>query len=163
MRVALAALLLAGCSQIEPSSAPKGPPDLETAAIERGLVIDPATVDLVGLYARAGDRLCITGGAGRYRIGAFVEYGEGQRCTARGTVARSGDTLTIAFGEGCRFDARYDGIRIAFPGRLPAACAQSCEGRASLEGLATERLSDSPSEAAALRDPDDRPLCPSTS
>lgn len=98
MRLLAAALLvLAGCSQeATPSSEPEGA-TLEQAAIARGVVRDPATAQPVGLYAREGDRLCITTG----RIGTFVDYGEGIGCSAHGTYSRDGERMRVDFGKGC--------------------------------------------------------------
>ena len=156
MRLLAAVLLvLAGCSQkATPSSEEQGA-TLEQAAIARGVVRDPATAQPVGLYAREGDRLCITTG----RIGTFVDYGEGIGCSARGTYSRDGERMRVDFGKGCAFDAAFDGDGVRFPGSLPAGCEAACRGRASLSGLQFDRLSESGSEAAALRDPAGRGLC----
>lgn len=156
MRLGAAALLLlAGCSQgVAPSLEPEGAA-LEQAAIARGVVRDPATAEPVGLYAREGDRLCVAG----QRIGAFVDYGEGNGCSARGRFVREGERLRVDFGKGCTFDAAFDGDGVRFPGALPAGCEAACRGRASLSGLRFDRLSESGSEAAALRDPAGRGLC----
>ncbi len=156
MRMWAAALLfLAGCSQgTAPAPEPEGAA-LEQAAIARGVVRDAATAEPVGLYAREGDRLCVTG----KRIGAFVDYGEANGCSARGTLARDGERLRVDFGKGCAFEAGFDGDAVRFPGKLPDACEAACRGRASLAGLRFDRLSESGSEAAALRDPAGRGLC----
>ncbi|MEH3039591.1 MAG: hypothetical protein PGN21_05950 [Sphingomonas paucimobilis] len=152
---AAAVLVLAGCSQGPvPSAEPDGAA-LEQAAIARGVVRDPATAQPVGLYAREGDRLCVTA----KRIGVFVDYGEGIGCSARGRYARDGERLRIDFGKDCAFDAAFDGDGVRFPGSLPTGCEAACRGRASLSGLQFDRLSDSGSEAAALRDPAGRGLC----
>lgn len=152
---AAALLLLAGCSQEEsPSQAPEGAA-LEQAARARGIVRDAATTEPVGLYAREGDRLCVSG----KRIGAFVDYGEANGCSARGQFVRDGERLRVDFGKGCTFEAGFDGDAVRFPGALPAACEAACRGRASLSGMRFDRLSESASEAAALRDPAGRGLC----
>ncbi len=162
MRVApVAALLLAAC-HVQPSANPRGntPGDqLEAAAEAAGVVADPARVDPAGLYARDTDRLCLVPtGAGAYRAGALISYDGGQGCAASGTATRNSDRLDVAFGE-CRFAARFEGDRVSFPAELPPACADACTGRATLAALNVGRLSDSASEAAALRDPHDRALC----
>lgn len=126
-------------------------PTLEEAAIARGLVRDPADIDLTGLYARDTDRLCITGTLSDYRIGAYVDYGDGIACNASGSVARDGQRLRVDFGEDCRFDARFDGERVTFPARVPAGCRAKCNKRASLAALEVQRLSGSRAEAAAMR------------
>lgn len=148
-------LMLAGCSQgAAPATDPEGAA-LEQAAIARGVVRDAATAEPVGLYAREGDRLCVTG----KRIGAFVDYGEGNGCSARGRFVREGERLRVDFGKDCAFEARFDGDAVRFPGALPAGCEAACRGRASLSGLRFDRLSESGSEAVALRDPAGRGLC----
>lgn len=155
------ALLLAGCDRADrtPRDASPGA-RLEAGAVAAGLVADPARATLVGSWARDTDRLCVAGPeGGEQRIGALVDYGEGQACSAAGTVRRAGERLRVAFGRDCRFDARFDGERIMFPAEVPAGCEALCDGRASLAALEAERLSDSVSEAATLRGRGGRPLC----
>ena len=159
-----AALLLAACSGSGPQpAASPTPPDLEAAAVERGLVRDPRTSDVTGLYARDTDRLCIVRDGTAYRIGAFVDYGDRVSCTGRGTAARSGSTLAIEFtgrdGATCSFAARFDGDRITFPATVPDSCARLCGPRASFAALEVERLSESAAEARALRSAEGVRLC----
>lgn len=153
--------LLAACGSPAPSPAPDSPgARLETAATQAGLIADPARVPLIGSWALETDRLCVVPAArGAYRIGAVIDYGEGQGCAARGTVTRRGDRLRVAFGT-CRFDAALDGDRIVFPGELPGTCDRYCTGRATLAAMRVERLSASISEAAMLRAPNGKSLCP---
>ncbi|PXA87958.1 hypothetical protein DMC47_30950 [Nostoc sp. 3335mG] len=145
-------LVLAGCS---PSAAPQDEATLEQAAIARGVVRDPSAATPVGLYAREGDRMCITGN----RIGMFVDYGDDIGCSGRGRFVREGEALRIDLGNGCAFEAAFDGDHIRLPGALPADCKRLCTKRASLAGFEVDRLSDSGSEALALRDPRGRLLC----
>ena len=137
------------------------PPDLETAAIAAGVIADPDGTDPTGLYARDTDRVCIIPARVDFRIGVFVDYGEQQACSGSGAVTRAGESLHVRFdaAPGCDFDARFEGDRIVFPGRVPEACAKLCQGRASLAALNGERLSDSVSEASTLRDAKGRLLC----
>jgi len=160
MRAALVLLLaLAACSGGQSGNA-QAPQDLETAAIERGLVRDPDDSDLTGLYARDTDRICVVRAGSSYRIGAYVDYGDRITCSGAGTVERNGATLRIALGkDGCSFDAQYDGDRIKFPGVLPDACKKLCARRAAFTGLEVARLSESAAEAAAMRDAGGRRLC----
>jgi hypothetical protein len=51
-------LALTACSGGQSGNA-QAPQDLETAAIERGLVRNPDDSDLTGLYARDTDRICV--------------------------------------------------------------------------------------------------------
>ncbi|EZP56710.1 MULTISPECIES: hypothetical protein [Sphingomonas] len=156
--LALAALL-AGCGSPTPTVTDTPGSRLERAALRAGLVADPASGDPVGSWAAETDRLCIVpqdGGA--LRIGAVIDYGEGQGCAAAGVARRRGSDLAIAFGP-CRFDARFEGDRIVFPAALPAGCDRYCTGRATLDALTVERLSASRAEAATLRTPSGKRLC----
>lgn len=156
-------LLLAGCDDVREAPRTDTPgARLEAAAVAQGLVIDPARATLAGSWARDTDRLCVVGPeGGEQRIGAVIDYGEGQGCSGGGAVRRSGDRLRVDLGGECRFDARFDGERIVFPADVPSACALFCRGRASLAALNVERLSDSASEAATLRGRDGETLCAS--
>ena len=156
-------LLLAGCDRAGDSVAdPRGGEALEAAARAADLVADPARVLPVGVFTADGDRLCVVpqggGDESRYRIGASVDYGEGQRCTARG-AATGRASLAVDFGGGCTFEAQGDRDRVIFPSVLPGACDRTCEGRATLAALRVERLSDAAAEAARLRGADGKLLC----
>jgi len=139
------------------------PQDLESAAIERGLVRDPGDSDLTGLYARDTDRVCVVQDRDSYRIGAYVDYGDGLSCTGTGTVTRAGETLAITLkgknGVTCSFDARFAGDRITFPANVPPECAKFCGPRASFAALDVDRLSGSAAEARALRSAEGKRLC----
>lgn len=159
---ALTLALLAGCSGnngAETSDNVAAPPDLERAAIVRGLVRDPADTDMTGLYARDTDRVCVVPDGSGARIGVFVDYGDGITCSGSGTVTRGGETLRVELGQGCAFDARYDGDRITFSGNVPDACTTLCTRNASFAAVEVERLSESQAEASALRDAKGRLLC----
>ncbi|WP_312488176.1 hypothetical protein [Sphingomonas sp.] len=156
-------LALAACHPGAESTDNMAGERLEAASIAAGLVADPATVPLDGIWARDSDRICIlpaseTRGDAARRIGVLVDYGEGQGCVGRGTLARSGRTLDIDL-DGCRFAARLDGDGIQFPASVPAACNALCSGRASLSALNVERVSASVAEAQALRGPNGTALC----
>lgn len=162
-RLALLALLLAGCHRQPAATVPPATPasGLEAAAIQAGVIADPNSTELTGLYARETDRVCIVPTASAYRIGVFVDYGDDQRCGGSGTVTRVGETLHVELGQkpGCSFDARFEGDRLVFPGHLPDACQQICERRASVAALDVAKLSESVSEASTLRDAKGRLLC----
>ncbi len=165
MRTTLAPfLLLAACSAATPGSdTTTPPPDLETAAVERGLVRDPGNTDVTGLYARDTDRVCVVKQGNAYKIGAFVDYGDNLSCTGTGTAARAGETLSVELkgkgGATCSFDAKFDGDRITFPANVPDSCTKLCGPRASFAALEVERLSESAAEAAALRSAEGVRLC----
>lgn len=156
-----ALLLVAGCSPDAAGADQAGGAALEKAAIAAGVIRDPATTEIAGLYARDTDRVCIVPvKAGGYRLGASVDYGS-ETCSAAGSVTRSGERLRIAFdaAPGCSFDAQLDGDRIIFPGQVPTACERLCSDRASFAALEADLLSDALSEAAAMRDAKGTPLC----
>lgn len=161
---ALLAIALAGCGKRgtqQPAATPV--PDLETAAIGAGVIADPNSTDISGLFARDTDRVCIVPAALDFRIGVYVDYGEDQSCSGSGKVTRVGETLHVAFdgASGCAFDARFEGDRIVFPGRLPSGCERLCSQRASLAALDVRRLSDSIAEAKTLRNARGKLLCQS--
>lgn len=166
MKAALALLMLAlsACNGVgAPPENAAVPQDLETAAIERGMVRDPKDTEIAGLYARDTDRVCIVPDGQGYRIGAFVDYGDRITCSGKGSVTRVGEKLRIDLGgEGddrCSFEARFDGDKIYFPGNVPDACAKLCARRASYAGLEVSRMSESVAEASAMRDSQGRQLC----
>lgn len=162
-RIILPLLLLAACSGGGSTTNSAPPQDLESAAIERGLVRDPADTDVTGLYARDTDRVCVIRKGDAYRIGAFVDYGDGLNCTGAGIATRAGETLSVQLktktGITCAFDARFDGDRITFPANLPPECAKFCGSRASFAALDVDRLSESAAEARALRSAEGTRLC----
>lgn len=157
-----AALALADCGE-EPREAGGNTVSLEAAARARGLVVDPADAPLSGLYARGNDRLCMVEQGGAARIGMVSDFGDGLACAATGVARRSADSLSVELGAAndCAFEAQFDGEHIVFPARLPEGCKRFCAPRASLSALSVGRLSASAPEAAALRDPNGRLLCPS--
>ena len=159
----LVLLLLAACSRQPDAPRQTAAPatGLEAAAIEAGVIPDPNGADIAGLYARDTDRMCVVPTATAYRIGVYVDYGEDQNCGGSGVVTRVGETLNVDFpiAPGCNFDARFEGDRIAFPGRVPDGCAKLCSNRASLAALDVDRLSESVSEASTLRDAKGKLLC----
>ena len=156
-------LLAAGCERQAPPEQRAATPvkGLEAAAIQAGVIPDPNSTEIAGLYARETDRICIVPTATAYRIGVVVDYGDQQRCGGSGSITRVGETLHIELGQkpGCGFDARFEGDRIVFPGRIPDACRQVCERRASIAALDVAKLSESVSEASTLRDARGRLLC----
>jgi hypothetical protein len=157
--LALALVLTACGSQPQPANDTPGA-RLEAAAVRAGLVSDPATASLAGSWARDTDRVCVVAAPGdTFRIGALIDYGEGQGCAASGTAQRRGDRVAVTFGA-CRFTAQFEGDRIVFPAEVPGACDRLCKGRASLAALTVDHLSASASEAETLRTPAGKLLCP---
>ncbi len=156
---ALAALLLLGACARAPDTGDEAAAGqaLEGAARNAGIVADAR--DAAGVYAAGEDRVCMTrSAADSYRIGVSVDYGEGHRCIAHGT-AKGRPALDSDLGAGCRMPITRDGDRLLFPPRAPAACARLCQGRATLDALAVDRLSEADGEAARLRGADGKLLC----
>jgi hypothetical protein len=158
---ALLPLLALACHSGKPASGGGDRPGdrLERAALASGLVRDSARVEVAGLYAREGDRVCVIPFGEEFRVGAVVSFDDGPSCEAAGTARQVGATLAVRFGEACRFDAMIDDDRITFPVDMPAACERLCTGRASIAGLVADRLSAGVSEAEALRGVHGRTLC----
>ncbi len=159
-------MLLAACSRGAAPVADKSgnaATGLEAAAIQAGVIRDPADTDITGLYARDTDRVCIVPGATAYRVGVSVDYDEQQKCGGSGTATRAGEIVHIEMdgAAGCGFDARFEGDRLVFPGRVPDSCQKICTHRASMAALDVDRLSESVAEAATLRDSHGRLLCSS--
>lgn len=155
----LVPLLLAGCDgPAQPAADGSAGAALEHAAVAAGLVPDPSRAVLTGAWSRDSDRLCtVPRPDGGLRVGAVVDYGEGAGCSGAGTARRTGDGLAIDFGA-CRLNATFDGERIVFPAEVPDACDALCTGRASFAALDVAQISESLSEAKALRSPTgDRP------
>lgn len=114
---------------------------LEQAAIERGLIPGADVLIFDGRYERRSDigidRFCSFEENGEHRIGAYAAFGPNSFCEARGKAKRDGELVEIAFAEEgtCEFDARFDGIELVFPGKLPDGCAAYCTDRASFSGV----------------------------
>jgi hypothetical protein len=139
MRALALVLLLTACSGGQGNGNAQAPQDLESAAIERGLVRDPDDSDLTGLYARDTDRICVVRKGSDYRIGAYVDYGDRITCSGSGTVERSGETLQGR--RSARTGAVSRPITTATASNSPARCP-------------TPARSSAP---AALRSPDSKP------
>lgn len=146
--------------------APSG--DLEEAALEAGLVVDPDSLELEGAFERPSDlgtdRFCaVRTGDRRYTIGLRAVFGADSSCQGRGTATLDGETVTITIpvkGEDCMIAARFDGTQLALAGDVAPACAQLCDDRASLAGV-DFLLAESGADAArAELDGEGEPLCP---
>lgn len=165
-------LMLAGCQQgpaasgagSDASGAPLS--GLERAAIESGVIADSTKLSPVGLFQRsheAGrDALCVMPGkAGAFRFGLEANFGEELRCRGNGSAKRAGDKLILNFGGGdrCIVVAQYDGDQVALPGVVDMACADLCDGRATLEGVSFPRIAGDAASALRVRDSGGDPLC----
>lgn len=140
---------------------------LEDAAMNSGIVVDPAKVSPIGLYTHrheAGrDSLCIApAGEGEMTFGMEAVFGESNRCIGRGKVRTAGDKLIFHFRRStCLIIGIYDGDRVSLPGALDVNCADLCVDRASFEGVSFPRTSSDAAAARTARDRDGKSLCPS--
>lgn len=159
-RLAVLAVLLAGCGQGDRAASATSPgAALEAAAIEAGLVADPDRASLIGSWARESDRVCIVpGDGGRERVGILLDYGAGNGCVASGAIQRASGRLDVTLPN-CRIEARFDGERITFPATVESGCARYCSGNATMAAITVELVSPALSEAATLRAPSGRLLC----
>ncbi|MBB5686920.1 hypothetical protein [Sphingobium boeckii] len=164
MRIWLACLWLAGCSSGAATDDRAGG-NLEAAAIATGVIPDPATAPVEGLYEHVGeaatDKLCLIGAGDRYRLGISVHLGRNVACHAQGRAERKGEALMITLeGKGdCRFAAAFDGEEVRIPGAVPQGCGSYCTGDNSISGVALGKSSAEPADALAARDNDGAPLC----
>ncbi len=165
----VAVLLLAGCGSDGP--APTGNA-LEDAALDAGVVSDPAQLLLTGLYERPSDigtdRFCAVPsgdaepGRGDYRVGLVTISGADSFCEGAGTATHDGNRLdvTLTSDEGdCRFEAGFDGERIIIPGTLPDGCKSLCSNRASMTGVTLTLAQQGADAAVSARSSDKQPLC----
>lgn len=164
MRAPFALLLLAGCSSGEAVD-DQGAGNLEAAAIASGVIPDPATAPVEGLYEHVGeaatDKLCLMGEGDRFRLGISVHLGRNVACHAQGTAERTGEALAITLeGQGdCSFLAAFDGEEVRIPGAVPKGCASYCTGDNSISGVALGKSSGERADALAARDAEGAPLC----
>jgi hypothetical protein len=144
----LAALLLCGCreSPAETATIVDSANPLEAAARDANLVADPATTLPTGLFERhhavGSDSLCfVPEGDERYRFALVARFGETLTCEGSGSARHEGSRVSLAFsGGGCTIDAEYDGNNVRLPGTVPSGCSAYCGPRASLSGVAVERV-----------------------
>lgn len=143
------------------------PSALEKAALNAGVVTDPAKVSVPGLYQRrheAGvDTLCVApGNDRRHDFGMEAIFGTEQYCRGEGTARRVGDKLILYFSgrSQCIVVARYDGDQVALPGVVDVKCADLCSGRGSLEGVTFPRLPFGSEARKQVMDREGGPICP---
>lgn len=154
--LAVSLLVLAGCGSATDGETPTDPEHpLEIAARQANVVADAEATPPVGLYERihaAGqDSLCIAGERGRYRFSVVASFGTTLTCEGAGNLSHDGTELRLRFDDsGCAIDAVYDGDRVSLSGAVPEACSALCGPRASLSGVAVDRVSwDAPASCEA--------------
>lgn len=145
--LALAFLMMAGCSETQAEGDSNAVTPLDAAAIDAGVLADPQAIDLAGSFADIGgtgsDAFCARGNLAKgYKVGVLVTFGGSTQCEGTGSALLKGERARISLNRtsggdaiaGCSFDAHYDGNALALPGSVPAACAAVCSDRASLAG-----------------------------
>lgn len=170
--LALACLLLAGCSETRAGDDEAPVTPLDVAAIEAGVIADPQAIDLAGSFADVGgtgsDAFCARGDRQRgYSVGVLVTFGGSSQCEAQGSASLAGEMARISLNRsgkgdalsGCTFTARFDGSGLALPGSLPAACLAACSNRASLAGASFALVEPGDDAAGAARGRAIKRLC----
>lgn len=168
----LACLALAGCSETQAGDDAAAVVPLDAAAIEAGVIVDPAALDLAGSFADTGgtgsDAFCARGERqGDYAVGVLVSFGGSSQCEAQGSARLAGEQARITLNRsgagksvaGCSFSARFDGNGLALPGSLPAGCQAVCSDRASLAGASFALVEPGDRAAAAARGRSIERLC----
>jgi hypothetical protein len=154
--IAVAAiLLLAGCRDevtIAPVIDESNP--IEAAARDANLVTDAGATAPTGLFERrhaAGtDSICFLpeGDGDDYRFALRASFGTTLTCEGAGSARHGGDKISFDFADGgCAFSATYDGNSVRLPGTVPEGCAAYCGPRASMSGVAVERVGWSEADA----------------
>lgn len=140
------AMLLVGCrdTDAEPSPIDADNP-LEVAARDANLVADAATTPPIGLFERrhaaGSDSLCLIPDGDAYRFAITASFGTTLSCEGGGAARHDGNRLSFDFdGAECAFVADYDGNAVRLPGTVPAGCSALCGPRASLSGVAVDRV-----------------------
>ena len=162
--LALAWLLVAGCSETQAEGDGAAVTPLDAAAIDAGVIADPQAIDLAGSFADTGgtgsDAFCARGNRRQgYKVGVLVTFGSSTQCEGTGRAELAGEVARISLSRtgdgdaiaGCSFDAHFDGSALALPGSVPAACAAVCGDRASLAGASFALVE--PGDAAARTAP----------
>lgn len=142
---------------------------LEQAAIETGIILDPATLNLEGLYEAGpeleNDRFCAVQKGDSYDVGIFVYFGGDQICEGRGEGVLDGEIARLTLRSSdkdaaiCELEAVYDGTQIVFPGAIPETCNAICARRASLAGVSIPLVESGAEPALRARGNDTERLC----
>jgi hypothetical protein len=142
---------------------------LEQAAIETGIIPDPATLNLEGLYEAGteleNDRFCAVQKGDSYNVGVFVYYGGDQICEGRGEGVLDGEIARLTLrasdddASSCELEVVYDGTQIVFPGAIPDTCKAICTRRASLAGVSIPLVESGGQSALRARGNDTQRLC----
>ena len=149
----------------EPSELP--PSSLERAAIEAGVIPDSSNISLSGAFERRSDlgedRFCAVGNKEKgYQIGILAVFGPESKCEAQGEAQQVGETVKISLlgKEQCEFEARFDGVELSLPGKLPKECSDYCTTRAGFNGVSFYLAGQGDSVARSTQGRDIKSLCP---
>lgn len=165
-----AALLLAGCdSGALLSGDDAAESDIERAAIDAGIVPDPATLDLEGLYEAGrepqNDRFCAVKSGDDYNVGLYIYYGSDQYCEGQGTATLDNEIVSLRLkGESdddalCEVEAVFDGTQIVLPGSISKDCRALCRQRASMAGVSIALIESGAEAALRAKGHDKKALC----
>ncbi|MEO1044825.1 MAG: hypothetical protein AAFX04_05235 [Pseudomonadota bacterium] len=142
---------------------------LDDAAIAAGVIVDPAALDLQGLYENdtglGSDRFCaIRRDDGSYQVGLLAVFGANSQCEATGeaSMAQGQVTMRLTDGEGknsCILEARFDGAELQIAGIVEDDCASMCSPRASFAGVEIPLIDDSADAALRAKGRDIESLC----
>tara|TARA_R110000824_G_scaffold30860_2_gene101007 strand:- start:13425 stop:13946 length:522 start_codon:yes stop_codon:yes gene_type:complete len=163
------ALILAGCGQGQ--SEPEAPvvelSSLEQAAIDAGVIPDVRNVTLSGAFERrsdlGADRFCAVGNdENGYQVGMIAVFGPATKCEGLGEAERNGENVRITLNseKECSFSARFDGVELELPGKLPEACSSYCSPRAGFEGVSFYMIGEGDAVARSTGGRDFENLCP---
>ncbi|HEY1605458.1 MAG TPA: hypothetical protein VGF77_07640 [Allosphingosinicella sp.] len=154
--------LAAGCSASgQPQGSENGSGDGSGGEGGSGGARDPLT----GLYQAGGgthpSQMCILRKTGRAQFGITLWSPGLRACSGAGTVALSGDRVTLAMAgdSPCTIEAKLkDGV-MTFPGSVPPTCAYYCGSGASFAGATLTRRGATRADALEAKDPAGEPLC----
>ena len=120
---------------------------------------------LTGLYeggeVQPPNQMCIIEKGGEARFGLVVWGSNQHSCSGSGTVARSGNILSLrmAGDEACTIDAMISGKTVTLPTAIPDGCAYYCGERARMAGAVLTQQGDTETDAGKAKDLVGDPLC----
>jgi len=172
--IAWVLLILTGCDGSSLSDSNSSDSDLvnselDRAAIETGIILDPATLDLEGLFETGSgaddNRFCAVRNDDGYDVGVYVSFGREQMCQARGLARLQGEEAVLSLSrtvdddDQCEITAVFDGFTLSFPGTISQQCQKLCSQRASLAGVSIPLVETAPDLAIRAKGNDNENLC----